>query len=250
MKKNKIVIVMPAYNAEKTIEKTYYDIPKTLRDSARIILVDDKSSDKTVSIARKLGLEVIRHHRNLGYGANQKTCYKHALKLKPDIVVMIHPDYQYDSSLTEELIRPLQDGWLHIMLGNRIRSRIEALEGGMPLYKYLGNRFLTFIENIILGLNLAEYHTGFRAYQSKVLKSLPLEKFSDDFVFDQEILIAATHAGYRIGEIPVPVRYFAEASSIDFAQSLVYGIMTVITLFKYVMHRLGIYPFPMFKHHD
>ncbi len=226
---------MPAYNAGKTLEKTYRDIPKDLRIGKNIILVDDASHDETVEVAKKLGLRVFIHRKNLGYGANQKTCYKAALAHKPDIVVMIHPDYQYDSSMTKELVTPIADGWLDIMLGNRVRSRKEALEGGMPLYKYLANRFLTIAENIFLGLNLGEYHTGFRAYSRKVLQTLPYEKFSNDFVFDQEILISASRAGFRIGEIPVPVRYFSEASTINFTRSVKYGFQTLITLVKYLI---------------
>lgn len=235
MKKKKIVIVMPAYNAARTLEKTYKDIPGDLKIKKNIILVDDASHDKTVEVARKLGLTVIIHKKNLGYGGNQKTCYKAALAFNPDIVVMIHPDYQYDSSMVRELIRPIADGWLDIMLGNRIRSRKEALEGGMPFYKYLANRFLTVAENIFLGLNLGEYHTGFRAYSRKVLQTLTFEKFSNDFVFDQEILISAVRAGFRIGEIPVPVRYFPEASTINFSRSVKYGVQTLITLGKYLI---------------
>lgn len=230
MKKPKVVIVMPAYFAEKTIERTYRDVPREFRKN--IILVDDASRDGTVKIAKKLGLNVFIHKKNLGYGGNQKTCYREALKKKADIVVMIHPDYQYDATMTRELIRPLQDGWLDIMLGNRIRSRKEALAGGMPAYKYYANRFLTLAENIVLGLNLGEYHTGFRAYTREVLQTLPFKKFSNDFVFDQQMLIAAARRGFKIGEIPMPVRYFPEASSINFVRSLKYGIETLVALAK------------------
>lgn len=228
-RKLKIVVVMPAYNAEKTLEKTYRDIPSGLADE--VILVDDKSRDKTVKIARKLRLTVFVHPSNLGYGGNQKTCYWEALKRSPDIIVMIHPDYQYDASLTGELIKPIVDGRFDIMLGSRIRSRTETLAGGMPFYKYFGNRLLTIIENIILGLNLSEYHTGFRAYKGEVLKKIPFQKFSNDFVFDQQILIYAAKHNFQIGEIPVPVRYFPEASSINFSRSLKYGLETILNLF-------------------
>lgn len=231
----KVVIVMPAYNAAKTIKKTFEDIPKDLKIKKNVVVVDDASRDKTVHVAKKLGLQVVVHKRNKGYGGNQKTCYKEALKRRADIVVMLHPDYQYDASMMKELIRPLEDGWLDVMMGNRIRSRKEALEGGMPLYKYLSNRLLTIIENIVLGLNLSEYHSGYRAYSREVLETLPLEKFSDDFVFDQEFLISAAGYGFRMGEIPVPVRYFDEASSIDFYRSLKYGLLTLVTLGKYVL---------------
>jgi glycosyltransferase involved in cell wall biosynthesis len=248
-KNPKVVIVMPAYFAEKTVEKTFRDIPRDLKVKRNIVLVDDagKGRDRTAEIAQKLGLNVFIHPQNLGYGGNQKTCYKQALKLKPDIVVMIHPDYQYDSSMTKELIRPIVDGWLDLMLGNRIRTRKEALENGMPLYKYLGNRFLTIVENICLGQNLGEYHTGFRAYTREVLETVPFKKFSNDFVFDQEMLVSAIYSGFRIGQIPVPVRYFAEASSINFKRSARYGMMTLITLFKYYADRLGVWSFPIFN---
>lgn len=224
----KIVVVMPAYNAEKTLKKTYRDIPPGL--AKEVILVDDQSRDKTVKLAKKLGLTVFVHPNNLGYGGNQKTCYWEALKRKPDIIVMLHPDYQYDATLIGELVKPIIDSRFDIMLGSRIRSRAEALTGGMPFYKYLGNRLLTIIENIILGLNLSEYHTGFRAYKGDVLKKIPFQKFSNNFVFDQQILIYAAKHNFRIGEIPVPVRYFPEASSIDFWQSIKYGVNTLFYL--------------------
>lgn len=235
---SKIIVVMPAYNAEKTLTKTYHDIPKQIVNE--IIIVDDDSQDKTVQIARKLKIKVYVHRKNLGYGGNQKTCYDLALKNKGTVVVMIHPDYQYDATLTEYLIKPIIEQRADIMLGSRIRSRQEALAGGMPYYKYISNRFLTFIENIILGLNLSEYHTGFRAFSSKVLKTLPYKTFSNDFVFDQEILIAAHKTGFKIGEIAVPVRYFPEASSINFFRSVKYGIMIIVTLVKYFLDKIGI----------
>jgi len=229
--KPKIIVVMPAYNAEKTLRKTHKDIRKEFGDE--VILVDDCSNDKTVKIAKRLGLTVFIHQANLGYGGNQKTCYWEALKRKPDIVVMLHPDYQYDASLVGELVNPLIKGMVDIMLGSRIRSRQEALAGGMPLYKYLGNRFLTIVENLVLGLNLSEYHTGFRAYKREVLEKIPFQKFSNDFVFDQEILILATRKNFKMGEISVPVRYFPEASSINFLRSLKYGLATMAKLFYY-----------------
>lgn len=222
---------MPAYNAAKTLRKTLNDLPKNLADS--IILVDDGSSDSTVKIAKKLGLKTFFHPQNRGYGANQKTCYTLALNEKADVVVMIHPDYQYDSSLTIDLIRPVVDGRFSIVLGSRIRTRKEAIEGGMPLYKYFGNRILTLIENITLGQNLSEYHSGFRAFSAELLSSVPFHKFSDDFAFDQEILIYAIKKGYRIGEIAVPVRYFPESSSINFTRSVKYGLTTLILLIRY-----------------
>lgn len=237
-KKPQVVVVMPAYNAEKTIEKTYKDIPKNTVDE--VLVVDDDSKDKTVQIAKKLKLPVFVHPKNLGYGGNQKTCYKKALERGADIIVMIHPDYQYDATLTNYLIQPIVEKRYDIMLGSRIRNRQEAIEGGMPLYKYLSNRLLTLTENIILGLNLSEYHTGFRAYTRDVLENLPINSFSNDFVFDQEILISAHASGCRIGEIAVPVRYFPEASSIDFLRSLKYGLLIIYTLLLYLLHKIGI----------
>lgn len=244
MRKQKIVIVMPAYNAEKTLEKTYRDIPKEAVDE--VIVVDDDSQDRTVDVARKLGLKVVVHPQNLGYGGNQKTCYHEALKRGGDVIVMIHPDYQYDARKTRDLVNPILRGSFDIMLGSRIRTRQEALEGGMPLYKYLGNRFLTLLENILLGLNLSEYHTGFRAYKRKVLQTVPFEVFSDDFVFDQQILIAAHKLGFSIGEIPVPVRYFPEASSVDFMGSVRYGLEIMQTIVFYILHNLEIRKNPLF----
>ena len=225
----KIVVVMPAYNAEKTLKKTYKDIDKKLVD--QIILVDDGSHDDTVKIAKKLKIKTIVHPQNRGYGGNQKTCYTIALNEKADIVVMLHPDYQYDATLIEDLVKPLINNRSDIMLGSRIRTRKEALAGGMPAYKYFGNRFLTLVQNIVLGQNLSEYHTGFRAFSKKVLKDVPFHKFSDDFVFDQQIIISAIKKGYKVGEIAVPVRYFPDASSISFSRSVKYGLSTLFELF-------------------
>lgn len=244
-KDSKVIVVMPAYNAEKTIARTYKDIPKEVVDV--VIVVDDDSRDKTVDVAKKLHIPVFVHEKNLGYGGNQKTCYQEALRRKADIIVMIHPDYQYDSTLTGELIKPIIDNRFDIMLGSRIRSRQEALKGGMPLYKYINNRLLTLLENIIMGLNLSEFHTGFRAFKSTVVEKLPLFSFSDDFIFDQEILISAHKAGFRIGEIAVPVRYFPEASSINFIRSLKYGILIIYTLVLYLLSNLG-FKFKIFNY--
>lgn len=229
----KIIAVMPAYNAEHTLKKTLNDIPKGSVDE--IILVDDNSQDNTTILAKKLGLKVFTHPQNRGYGGNQKTCYTIALSEGADIIVMIHPDYQYDSSLTADLTKPIQDGKFDIVLGSRIRTRREAIAGGMPLYKYFSNRLLTLIENIILGQNLSEYHTGFRAFNSKILKQIPFHKYSDDFVFDQEILFGAISKGAKIGEIAVPIRYFPEASSINFFRSLKYGINILWDLILWVV---------------
>lgn len=232
-RKFRVIAIMPAYNAEKTIGKTYRDIPKGIVD--KVIVVDDGSKDKTVKAAKKLKLQVVVHPQNRGYGANQKTCYTLALSEGADIVVMIHPDYQYDSRLTGELINPILQGRFDVMLGSRIRTREEVLKGGMPGYKYIGNRILTFFENLILGQNLSEYHTGFRAFTKDVLKRLPFHKYSDDFVFDQQILFGAIALGAAVGEIPVPVRYFPEASSINFRRSVIYGISIFRDLIFYII---------------
>jgi len=243
--KKDVFVVMPAYNAEKTLEKTYKDIPKSV--VGRIILVDDGSHDKTVQIAKKLGLEVVVHPQNRGYGGNQKTCYTLALSKGAKVIVMLHPDYQYDATLIPELVKPIVDGRFDIMLGSRIRTREEVLKGGMPYYKYLGNRFLTIIQNIILGQNLSEYHTGLRAFNQKVLESLPFHKFSDDFVFDQQILVSAIKTRFKIGEISVPVRYFPDASSINFKRSVKYGLSTLYTLFLYLLDDSKIYSSKIFS---
>jgi glycosyltransferase involved in cell wall biosynthesis len=244
MNEKKVVIVMPAYNAEKTLERTYYDIPEEYKKN--IILVDDASSDRTVEIAKNLGLKTIVHPKNMGYGANQKTCYREALKMNPDVIIMIHPDYQYDATLTHHLLQPIFEGKADIVIGSRIRTRKEALQGGMPLYKYLANRFLTFLENIITGENLSEWHTGFRAYTRKFLNTVDFEKNSNGFVFDQQILIQAVYFGFTIREIPVPTRYFKEASSINFFNSMIYGISTLWLLFRYILHRLKILNYRLF----
>ena len=236
---------MPAYNAEKTLKKTVEDIPAGTVDE--IILVDDASSDRTVSIAGELGLKTIVHERNMGYGANQKTCYKEALKDNADIVVMIHPDYQYDSCLIPYLVGLIKKDVCDVMLGSRIRTRREALDSGMPLYKYLANRFLTFIENTVLGQNLGDFHSGFRAYRREVLERISFENNSDDFVFDTEFLVQATYFEFRIGDIPVPTRYFKEASSIGFKNSVTYGFKTIFTLIKYVLQKLCLKKYAIFE---
>lgn len=235
---SRIAIVLPAYNAEKTLRATVESIPKEL--NAHLILVDDASRDGTVKSAEALGLNVVRHARNRGYGANQKTCYAEALKTDADIVVMIHPDYQYDARMIPALIRPIELGITEAMLGNRIRSRAEALNGGMPLYKYLANRALTVLENFCLGQNLGEFHSGMRAYSRRVLETLPWQENSDGFVFDQEFLIQLTFFKFRIGDVPVPAKYFKESSSIGLAPSIVYGALTLWTLLKYLGARLGL----------
>jgi glycosyltransferase involved in cell wall biosynthesis len=234
----KVIVVMPAYNAARTLAKTVHDIPPGTVD--QIILVDDASSDNTAYIARQLGLTVVVHEKNRGYGANQKTCYNEALKRGATIVIMIHPDYQYDSRLVPFIIGFIESGVCDIVLGSRIRTRREALAGGMPPYKYFANRMLTLIENISLGLNLSELHTGYRAYSRAVLETVPFHLNHDGFVFDTEFLIQAIHLGFRIGEVPVPCRYADDSSTTSFRQSLNYGFGTIWTVAKYLAHRSGL----------
>jgi glycosyltransferase involved in cell wall biosynthesis len=240
----KAIVVMPAYNAESTLERTVADLPAGSVDE--IILVDDRSCDGTVALARRLGLTVIEHARNLGYGGNQKTCYRTALARGADVVVMIHPDYQYDSRLVPFVVGLLRAGHCDVVLGNRIRTRREALAGGMPRYKYFANRALTMVENLWLGQNLGEFHTGMRGYRREVLETVPWERNSDDFVFDSQFLVQAVHFGFKIGDIPVPVRYMREASSIGFGRSVRYGLGTLATLAEWTLHRTGLARSPRF----
>jgi glycosyltransferase involved in cell wall biosynthesis len=233
----KVIVIMPAYNAAQTLERTYADIPMEVVD--HIILVDDVSQDQTVEIARRLGLETIVHVQNKGYGGNQKTCYLEALKAGAEIVVMLHPDYQYDSTRIPDLIAPIQNGEFDMMMGSRLRGG-DALTGGMPLYKYISNRFLTITENLVLGQHLSECHTGFRAYHRRVLTTIPFLLNSDEFLFDTEIIAQVVAFGFGIGEIPIPTRYFAEASSVDFKNSVIYGLGTLWTMFKFALDRLGL----------
>jgi len=214
---------MPAYNAARTLERTYDDIPHDIVD--HIILVDDVSQDETVEIARHLGLDVIVHKQNRGYGGNQKTCYDRALEIGADIVVMLHPDYQYDATRIPALVEPIYDGRADMALGSRFLG--DPLAGGMPRWKYVSNRFLTGLENLAFGLHLSEYHTGFRAYSRFLLETLHYHENSDDFVFDQQLVAQAVRAGMRVAEIGVPTRYFQEASSVGFRRSVVYGLSTL-----------------------
>ncbi len=241
----KVVIVIPAYNAEKTLRKTFADIPAGCAD--KILLVDDNSSDNTVQVAKTLGIEVICHNRNSGYGANQKTCYDTALKTGADIVVMIHPDYQYDSRVIPYAVGFLTTGICDVIIGSRIRTRRETLDGGMPLYKYLANRILTVIENMVLGQNLGDFHSGFRAYTREVLETIPYNRNSDGFVFDSQFLVQSVYFGFRIGDIPIPTRYFEHASSINFAQSVIYGLRTIVCLLQFVIQKSHLYKFRLFS---
>ena len=244
-KKPKIIVVMPAYNAEKTVKKTYNDLPEDL--IKEVILIDDASHNKTIDKAKALGITVYVHNKNKGYGGNQKTCYDQALKRKPDVAVMVHPDYQYDAQLVGVLCEPIVNGRADIMLGSRIQTRRQVLAGGMPLYKYFSNRFLTLVENLAMGLNLSEYHTGFRAFKSEVLKTVPYHKFSDDFIFDQQILISALSFGFNISDVPVPCKYFKEASSINFIRSAKYGLLTLWTVAIFILNQIGLIKPKIFK---
>jgi glycosyltransferase involved in cell wall biosynthesis len=229
------VVVMPAYNAALTLERTYLDIPRELVD--HVILVDDVSRDDTIAIARRLGLRVIAHRQNLGYGGNQKTCYDAALAEGADVVVMLHPDYQYDATRIPELVAPILRGERDLMLGSRFLG--DPLAGGMPRWKFVSNRFLTGLENAAFGLRLSEYHTGLRAYSRHLLETIPYRLNSNDFVFDQDLIaqVVAAGMGPRIGEIAVPTRYFAEASSVGFRRSVVYGLSTLRVVARYLAHR-------------
>lgn len=233
-----VVVVMPAYNAARTLERTYNDIPPNTVD--KVILVDDVSKDETVEIARQLGLKVVIHIQNRGYGGNQKTCYIEALREGADIVVMLHPDYQYDSTRIPELIAPIERGEADLMLGSRLLGG-GTLAGGMPMWKYVSNRFLTTVENFVLGQRLSEMHTGFRAYSRRFLETIPFLLNSDDFVFDTEVLAQASAFGFKIGEIAVPTRYFAEASSVNFKRSVKYGVNTLAVMWRYALHRTSLH---------
>ena len=238
IKNKKIVLVMPSYNAEQTLTATYNEVDKSIIDE--IILVDDASIDGTVKLASALNIRTIVHEKNKGYGGNQKTCYRAALKTGADIVIMLHPDYQYDPRLLPAMAHLVATDLYDIVLGSRILGR-GAIEGGMPRYKYFANRILTLIENILIGQKLSEYHTGYRAYTRQVLESIPFENNSNDFIFDNEILVQAHSQGFRIGEISCPTRYFAEASSIGFYKSCVYGLGVLWVALKYRLGRPDIY---------
>lgn len=240
---HRLIVVMPAYNAERTLRQTWSELPHEYVDET--ILVDDASRDGTVRVARELGIRTIIHSENRGYGGNQKTCYRAALEAGADIVVMLHPDYQYSPKLVTAMASMVASGHYAIVLGSRILGG-GARGGGMPFYKYLANRFLTFTENLALGIKLSEYHTGFRAYRRTVLETLPLGEDSDDFIFDNQLLVQAVYFGFAIGEVSCPTKYFPEASSINFRRSLRYGLGVLATSGKFVLQRPGLARFPIF----
>jgi glycosyltransferase involved in cell wall biosynthesis len=243
----KLVVVLPAYNASRTLERTVREVPAGLVDE--FVLVDDASQDDTVQEAERLGIPYIRHETNRGYGGNQKTCYTEALRRGADIVVMLHPDYQYSPKLIGAMAWLVASNQFDVVLGSRILGA-GALKGGMPLYKYVANRILTAIENILLDVKLSEYHTGYRAFSRQVLETLPLNVASDDFVFDNQILAQAVAHRFRIGEISCPTKYFPEASSINFRRSVTYGLGVLETAVRFRLHRAGIRRDPLFEQTD
>ena len=232
----RIAVVLPAYNAARTLERTVAEIPMDIVDD--VILTDDASRDDTVELARRLGLHTVKHDENRGYGGNQKTCYATAIERGADVVIMLHPDYQYSPKLVTAMASMIVSDEYDVVLGSRILG-VGALKGGMPLYKYISNRILTLIENILVNHKLSEYHTGYRAWRREVIQQLPLDRCSDDFVFDNQMLIQAIGHGFRIGEISCPTRYFEEASSINFRRSVVYGLGVLATAMAFRLHRLG-----------
>jgi len=239
----KIVVVMPAYNAAKTIERTYREIPMDLVDE--VVVTDDASPDDTVEVSKQLGLHTLVHHRNRGYGGNQKTCYTEALRLGADVTVMLHPDYQYTPALLPAIIAMITDGPFDAVLGSRVLGG-RALAGGMPMYKYIANRGLTAVQNILCGAKLSEYHTGYRAFSKQILESLPLLENSDDFVFDNQMLAQILLAGFEIGEVSCPAAYFEEASSINFQRSVKYGLGVLATSVQSFLQRKGLARFSIF----
>jgi len=240
----KIIVVLPAYNAARTLRKTVGEIDRLVVDE--IVLVDDSSSDETVRIAKELGIKSFLHDRNYGYGRNQKTCYTEALKSNADVIVMLHPDYQYSPRLVTAMAAMITSGEYDLVLGSRILGG-KARKSGMPLYKYMSNRFLTLIENIFLGSKLSEFHTGYRAFSRRLLESLPFQENSDDFIFDNEMLAQALYFRFKVGEISCPTRYFPEASSINFQRSLVYGLGVLWTALRYRLEVWGLADFRIFK---
>ena len=239
----RIAVVMPAYNAEKTLQATVLELPELVDIR---ILVDDHSHDQTVALARQLGLHVFEHDRNYGYGRNQMTCYREALTAGADVVIMVHPDYQYTPLLITAMASMVAYGVYDVVLGSRIIGG-RSLRGGMPVYKYIANRLLTAVENLCLGVRLSEYHTGYRAFSRKVLTELPLLENSDDFVFDNQMLAQCVHFGFLIGEVSCPTKYFGEASSINFRRSVTYGFGVLGTAFQFVLQRMGLAHWPRFS---
>jgi glycosyltransferase involved in cell wall biosynthesis len=244
----KVVVVMPAYNAGKTLRTTYNEIPFDIVDE--VVLVDDASSDDTVAVARELGVQhIITHNVNKGYGGNQKSCYSKALELGADIVIMVHPDYQYTPKLIPAMAHLLASGLYDVVFASRILGN-GALRGGMPIYKYIANRILTLVQNLLLWQKLSEYHTGYRAFTSRVLTTIDLETNSDDFVFDNQMIAQIFHAGFQIAEITCPTRYFADGSSISFTRSVTYGLGVIGTSFRYILHRRNVRKDPLFRIKD
>ena len=241
--KKKVVVVMPAYNAAKTLKQTYDEVDKAIVDE--IILVDDASRDETAKLAKKLKIQTLVHPKNRGYGGNQKTCYAAALKRKADIVIMLHPDYQYDPKLIPAMAYMLSSGLYDAVLGSRILGG-QALKGGMPFYKYISNRFLTFAQNVLMGAKLSEYHTGYRAFTRQVLEAIPMEKNSDDFIFDNQMLSQVHYLGFRIAEVTCPAKYFADASSINFVRSTKYGLGCLWTALQFRLSKMWL-GFELFK---
>ena len=241
----RVIVVMPAYNAAKTLQRTWQDIPKGW--VYRVILVDDSSRDETAEVARSLSLDVIQHPHNVGYGGNQKTCYMEALRQGAEVVVMLHPDGQYDPTLIPELVRPILRGEFDMVLGSRFLTRGGARRGGMPLYKYASNRFLTTVENLVLRRRFAELHTGYRAYSRRLLETIPFLRNGNDFVFDTQVIAQAVSFGFAVGEVPVSTKYFPDASSANLGQSLVYGMKTLATMARYGAHQSGLVRSKLFR---
>lgn len=241
----KIIVVLPAYNAEKTLEKTYNEIPLNIVDE--VILVDDCSTDETYVVAQKIGIKhIIRHQKNEGYGANQKTCYQNALDLNADIIIMLHPDYQYDPRLIEPMAYLIANDIYKVVIGSRILGK-GALRGGMPFYKYVSNRFLTLIQNLLMGQKLSEYHTGYRAFSKEIFSEINISVNSNDFVFDNQMIGQICNAGFEIGEISCPTKYFPEASSINLKRSIKYGFGVLNVSFSYFFNKIGICKPKIFK---
>lgn len=244
----KVVIVMPAHNVEKTLMDTYNDIPKQFRNY--IVLVDNKSTDKTLSIASKLNIKIIKHKKNMGYGGNQKTGYKKALRLNADVVVMLHPDHQYSPLFLGDLTKPIIQDKYDFVFGSRIQSREGALKGGMPKFRYYTNRFFCIMQNKLFGVEFSEYFSGFRAYSAKLLKTVPFETFSDDFIFDQQMTFSALSFKFRIGEIPIPTRYDEKSSSMSLKEGVKFILETYKNLFIFEFHKIGLIKSRMFAPND